>query len=328
MGWLGIIIPEAYGGTESGMVSAGALFEALGTGPLPGPFFSSVILGSLIMLSAGSEEQKKAILPEVVKGNIILALALTEPDYRWEPNKIETRGELKNGTYALNGLKLHVLDAAAATHFIVVARTGKDKDAEKAISLFLVDRQSAGVSVKRLSGFLSGRAFEVKFDNVNVFPSAMLGERDDGWSPLKAAFMKASPVLCAYKVGGCKAVLDMALEYSRGRMQFGQPIGRFQRVQDMMIEMVNQSDGARWTTYEALWKLDTERDAHESIHLAKAVASEAYFEVCTLGHQVLSGVSYSKEHPLSFHTRTSRHLYNYLGDPSYHRQQLLKYVLD
>jgi alkylation response protein AidB-like acyl-CoA dehydrogenase len=125
-------------------------------------------------------------------------------------------------------------------------------------------------------------------------------------------------------VGGCQAVFDLTLEYSRTRVQFGQAIGRFQRVQDIIINMVNHLDAARLTTYEALWKLDTHRPAAESVHLAKAVASEAYWEVCTLAHQVFSGVSYSVEHPISFHTRASRSLYNFLGDPAYHRQQIGK----
>ncbi len=228
---------------------------------------------------------------------------------------------------ALNGTKLHVLDAAAATHFIVAAKTGKAKDPTKAVSLFLVDRDAEGLSIRRLPGFLSGKAFELKFDNVKVSPSDILGRKNAGWPPLEEAIMKATPVLCAYKVGGCKATLEMALDYTRNRVQFSRPIGRFQRVQDMLIEMVNQSDAARWMTYEALWKIDTQREAEESIHLAKAVASEAYFQVVTLGHQIFSGLSYSMEHPLSFHTRTSRPLYNYLGDPAHHRQKLIKYVL-
>lgn len=327
MGWLGIIIPEKYGGMESNMVSAGVLFEALGTGPLPGPHFSSAILGSLIVMEAGSEDQKKAILPELADGKMALCLALTEADYGWNPDVIQATAQEKDGAYILNGLKLHVLDAAAASHLIVAARTGPGND-DKGISAFLVDSKAKGVSIRRLSGFLYGRAFEVKLDSVSVPASDMLGEKDAGWAPLQQAIIKSTPVLCAYKVGGCKAALDMALDYSRGRVQFGRPIGRFQRVQDMMIDMLCHSDGARWTTYEALWKIDTDRDADESIHLAKAVSSEAYFQVVTNGHQIFSGLSYSKEHALSFHTRASRHLYNFLGDPAHHRQKLLKYVLD
>ncbi len=326
MGWLGIIIPEEYGGTGSTLTSAGVLFEALGTGPLPGPYFSSAILGSQIIMEAGNKEQKQRVLPAVANGEQILTLALTEPEYSWEPGAVKTTATSKNGDFVLDGLKLFTLDAQAATHFIVVARTGKGAETAKGISLFLVDSQSDGISVRRVPGFLTGRSFEVKLDSVKVPRSAMLGDKDEGWPALKQAIDKSIPVLCAYKVGGCQAVFDMTLEYSRIRVQFGQPIGRFQRVQDMIIDMVTHADAARWTTYECLWKLDTHKPAEESIHVTKAITSEAYWQVCTLAHQVLSGVSYSKEHAASFHTRASRHLYNFLGEPSYHRQQIAKFL--
>jgi len=326
MGWLGIIIPEQYGGTGNALTSASVLFEALGTGPLPGPYFSSGILGSLIVLEAGSEAQKKSILPAIAEGKQVLALALTEPEYSWEPRGVQTTATSKNGDFVLDGLKLFTIDAQAATHFIVVARTGKGTD-PKGIALFLVDSKSDGVSVRRVPGFLTGRSFEVKLNSVKVPQSAMLGNKDGGWPALQQAIEKSIPVLCAYKVGGCQAVFEMTLEYSRVRVQFGMPIGRFQRVQDMIIEQVDHVDAARWTTYEALWKLDTQRPATESVHLAKAVTSQAYWEVVTLAHRVFSGISYSKEHPVSFHTRASRSLYNFLGEPSYHRQKLGQLIL-
>jgi alkylation response protein AidB-like acyl-CoA dehydrogenase len=324
MGWLGIIIPEQYGGTEGTLTSAGVLFEALGTGPLPGPYFSSGILGSLIMLEAGNEEQKQSILPDVAEGRKILTLALTEPAYSWEPGAVQTSAEPKNGDFVLNGLKLFTMDAQAATHLIVVARTGKGADPAKGISLFLVDKNSEGVSVRRLPGFLSDRTFEVKLDSVKVPRSAMLGDLDEGWPALKRGIDKSIPVLCAYKVGACQILFELSMDYARTRVQFGMPIGRFQRVQDLLIEMIEQSDAARWSTYECLWKLDTQRPAQDSIHLAKVIASEAYWEVCTLALRVFSGISYSREHQVSFHTKASRCLYSYLGEPAYHRQQLSK----
>lgn len=322
MGWLGIIIPEQYGGTGNPLTSAGVLFEALGTGPLPGPYFSSGILGSLLVLEAGNEEQKKSILPDVAEGKKILTLALTEPQYSWEPRGVQTRAESKDGSFILNGIKLFVMDAQAATHLIVAARTRKGTDPAKGISLFLVDRKYEGVSVRRLPGFLADSTFEVKLDSVKLPRSAVLGDIDGGWPALKQSIDKSIPVLCAYKVGGCQALFDMTLEYSRTRIQFGMPIGRFQRVQDMIIEMIDHLDAARWSTYEALWKLDTQRPAAESIHLAKIISSEAYWEVCNLAIRVFSGVGYSVEHPASFHLRASRRLYSYLGEPSFHRQQL------
>jgi alkylation response protein AidB-like acyl-CoA dehydrogenase len=324
MGWLGIITPEEYGGTGYPLTTAGVLFEALGAGPLPGPYFSSGILGSRIILEAGREEQKKEILPQVVDGTMVLTLAMTESEYGWHSGAIKSRAEEKNGDFVLNGLKLFVQDAASATHFIVPLRTGTDSEA---ISLFLVDKKTEGVSTRKLPGYLSGLAFEVKFDSVKLPKSALLGDMDKGWNPLTRAIQTSLPVLCAYKVGACQAVFDMAVDYSRVRVQFSQTIGRFQRVQDLIIEIINQVDAARWTTYEALWKLDTQGLVPESVHLAKAVASEAYFQACNLGHRAISGISYSMEHPLSLHTRTSRSLYNFLGEPAYHKQQLAKILL-
>lgn len=324
MGWLGIVIPEEYGGVGYPMTSAGILFEALGSAPLPGPYFSSGVLGGLVIREAGTEEQKQDLLPQVAEGTMVLTLAMTEPEYGWESDSINIGVEQKNGDFILNGVKLFTHDAQAATHFIVPARTG---DGE-AISLFLVDKETGGVSVRRLPGYLAGRVFEVKLDSVKLPASALIGEKDQGWTPLKAAMDKATPILCAYKVGGCQAVFNLTVEYSRVRVQFSQAIGRFQRVQDLIIEMVNQADAARWTTYEALWKLDAGRPAAESIHLAKAVASESYWEICSLSHRAISGISYSMEHPLSLHTRASRYLYNYLGEPTYHRQQLAGMLID
>jgi alkylation response protein AidB-like acyl-CoA dehydrogenase len=324
MGWLGIIIPEKYGGSESSLTSAGVLFEVLGSGPLPGPYFSTGILGSLIISTAASEEQKESILPAVARGEQIVTMALTESDYGWDPAAVQTTAIRKNGDFVIDGLKLFTLDAGAATHFIVVARTGKGAEPDKGLSLFLVDKDTPGVSVNRVPGFLAGRSFEVKLDSVGVPESDMIGDKDEGWPVLAEAMEKSIPVLCAYKVGGCQSLIEMALEYSRDRVQFGQPIGRFQRVQDHIIDMVHHTEAARWSTYEALWKLDQQIPATESVHLAKVLSSHGYWEVVTLAHQVLSGISYSMEHPASFHTRTSRSLYNFLGEPAYHRQQLAR----
>jgi len=318
LGWAGIIIPEEYGGTANTLTSAGVLLEVLGTGPLPGALFSSGILGSSIIMEAGTEEQKREVLPAVADGTKVLALALTEPEFSWEPEAIQTKAVRSDGGFVINGVKLFAYDAGAATHLIVVA------DIDGGIGLFLVGKETAGLSVERLPGFFSGQTFEIKLDSVKVAESALLGGSSDNWQALESAIARSIPVLCAYKVGGCQALVDMTIQYSRTRVQFGQPIGRFQRVQDMIIEMVNRLDAARWITYECLWKLDTDRPATESVHMAKAVTSAAYWEIATLAHRIFSGVSYSKEHPASFHTRASRNLYHYLGDPAHHRHRLAK----
>ncbi|MFQ5380103.1 MAG: acyl-CoA dehydrogenase family protein [Dehalococcoidia bacterium] len=322
MGWLGIVIPEEYGGSGYPLTSAGVLFETLGTAPLPGPHFSSAVLGALTLLHAGSEEQKQELLPAVASGEEVLALALAEADCSWDADSVATSATASGDGFVLEGTKMFVMDAAAATWLIVVARSERTGDSAAGLSLFLVDRHRAGVEVRRQPGFLAGRAFEAKLDGVRVPAAALLGGLNAGWVPLQRAIMEATPVLCAYKAGGCRAVIDMALEYSRIRVQFGQPIGRFQRVQDMIIDMVTHADAAKWAAYEALWKLDTGRPAAESVRLAKVLASQGYWETVTLGHQVFSGVGYSRESPISFHTRASRSLHHFLGEPAFHRQKL------
>ena len=319
LGWLGILIPLEYGGSDSALTDAAVLYEELGRGPLPGPFFSSGVLGALTVMEAAAEEQKRQILPVVAQGRTVLTLAVTEPDVQWSPMGVALAAERRTGGYALNGVKLFVPDAVAATHLIVAVRTGEGAEQ---ISLLLVDKETPGVSVRNLPGFLGWQA-EVKFENVVVPASALLGGREnEGWAALQRALERAIPVLCAYTVGGCQAVFDMSVAYSQTRMQFGVPIGRFQRVQDHIIKLVNHLDSARWTTNEALWKLDSGHPATASVHMAKAVASEAYLEACNAAHEVHAGIGSAIEYGLVPHTLMSRTLFHYLGDPKWHKRRM------
>lgn len=321
LGWFGILIPEAYGGSGRSLTDAAVLFEELGHGPVFGPHFSSSIFGALTVLHGGTEAQKQAILPQVATGEALLTVAATEPHYGWRPEAVQMQVSQQNGEYVLNGVKLFVHDAQIATHLVCAVRTSEANGSSAGITLLVVPTDTAGVSVRSLSGWM-GQIDEVRFDNARVPASAVLGSEGQGWEALEGAIMQAIPILCAYKVGSCQAVYEMSVEYSRTRVQFGQPIGRFQRVQDHIIGIVNNLDAARWTTYEALWKLDAGRDAVSSVHLAKAVTSEAYLKVCAGGHEVHAGVGVISEYGLTLHTQRSRALYHLLGDARLHRHQL------
>jgi alkylation response protein AidB-like acyl-CoA dehydrogenase len=123
-------------------------------------------------------------------------------------------------------------------------------------------------------------------------------------------------------VGSCKTVFDLSLNYARERTQFGQIIGRFSRVQDHLIHLVNYLDAARWTTYEALAKLDGGADARASCHVAKSVSAESHMHACDYAHEVHAGIGVSREYGLTLHTKLSRSLYHCLGAPSLHRKRL------
>ena len=318
-GWPGILVPTEYGGSESTLTDAAVLFEELGRGPVPGPFFSSGVLGALTILEAGSDAQRKAILPAVARGETVLAVAIMDPSTSWGPQAVTLRPQRVGDGYRLDGIKLFVSDATAATHLIVAARTG---DGSADVSLLLIDTRAPGVRARRLPGFLSWQD-EVRFDGVEVPASALLGGRDSrGWAALERALGRALPVLCSYMVGGCQAVYEMSVKHSQQRVQFGVPIGRFQRVQDHIIRLVNHLDAARWTTAEALWKLDTGRAAIDAVHMAKAVTSESYMEACNAAHEVHAGQGSLMEYCLAAHTQMSRTLFAHLGDPRWHKRRM------
>ena len=225
-----------------------------------------------------------------------------------------TKAERQDGGFLLHGTKLFVQDASDADLLVCTAALD---DGE--VGLFLVDASLPGVSIRPLGGFLTD-SFEVRLEDVKVADTALM---PGGWESLDSAVIKALPLLAAYQVGGCERVFEMTLEYANSRVQFGLPIGRFQRVQDHVIQIVNLKDAARWTTYEALWKLDEKKpDARSSVHVCKAVASEAYYQACNAAHEVHAGVGIMREYGLTLHTRMSRTLYHYLGDPQHHKARL------
>lgn len=321
MGLLGVIIPEEYGGVGESLTTSGIMFEELGRGPFPGPHLVSGILCSSILLAAGSEEQKKAILPPVASGEHVVTLALNETDYGWTPASIKITAAKTSNGLVLNGTKLFVPYGCGASHFICPIRSGDSGPEE--ITLLLVEKNTSDLSIREMSG--PGTWFaEISFKDTEVPETAIIGKAGAGWQAIEAAMQRAIPVFAAYQLGGCRSVLAFTLQYASIRHQFGQAIGKFQRVQDHIIDIVNHLDAAYLTVYQALWQLDSGQDATAGVHVSKAVTSEAYYQSCNLSHLVHGGIGYADDYPLLFHTRMSRLLYDYLGNPGYHRQQLAK----
>jgi alkylation response protein AidB-like acyl-CoA dehydrogenase len=321
-GWLGITIAEAYGGSFGTHLDAAVLFEGLGRGPLPGPYLSSAALGALLVQEIATEDQKRRLLPGVASGATILAPALADPNRSFGRSMVQMVARpAGNGGFLLDGLKPFVHDATAATHFLVAARTSSAGGPGEGVSVFLVEAGAPGVAARNLTGFLGGVG-EVAFSNVEVPPEALLGEEGAAWPGGIRAGLRALPLLCAYQVGSMQKIFELSVVYSQTRRQFGQPIGRFQRVQDHIVFLVNHLDAARWTTYEALWKLDSGRDARASVHLAKAVTAEAHYAACNYAHEVHAGMGIVTQYGLTRHSRASRTLFQYLGDPAFHKRQL------
>ncbi len=322
MGWVDMMIPEEYGGSGSTFTDLGVLYEEMGKVLLPSPHHSTAVLGVLTILEAGTQQQKEQLLSAIARGELIMAMALTEPDYGWGPQSVQMKATKRDGQFVLDGIKVFIPDAHVADKILCVARTSDSDDPAEGITLFLVDKSSPGLSCRSLSGWMGTRLNEVKFESVKVPAENVLGSVDKGWAALSPVLEKAAVVLCAYMVGGSQGVLDHSLEYTRTRVQFGSPIGTLQRVQDHIIDVANGMDAARWTTYEALWKIDSGKPVAIAASLAKAASSEGYHQACDSAHRAHGAIALVKEYGLYMYTKSARTLYHYLGDPAYHRRRL------
>ena len=317
MGWLGMMLPEQFGGAEVSATDCAVVFEELGRGPVPGPLFSSGILAAQMILEACTDEQRKALLPPLCQGESVVIPAITDKAAYWGPEAVESRLSKLAGGYLLNGVKPFVFDAQAATSFLCAARTEEGK-----VVFLVVDAKSPGITITPHIGFLVSVA-EVRFDKVAVSPENLLGSSGANWSTLETELDKSLPILCAYQVGASQEVFDFTCEYTRTRVVFGQPIGRFQRVQDHCVEISIHLDAARWATYETLWRIDSGMPARAAVHEAKAVASDGYFQATNYAHMVWAGPGTDYGHPMMAHSVLAHTLYQYLGTPGHHKRLMI-----
>ena len=170
LGWTGVVFPEQFGGTGGDFMDLSVLLEETGRALLPGPLFSTVVLGGLPVLDAGTEEQKKELINRVCGGQLLMTMALTEPSATYEPWGIETAAAPEGDGFVLNGTKLFVPDAQAADLMVVVARTSTGEDPSRGITLFLVPTDSSGVSIQSLNTIAADHQCEVRLEGVSVGP--------------------------------------------------------------------------------------------------------------------------------------------------------------
>jgi len=319
LGWMGLVLPEEYGGSGGSFLDLVVLLEEMGYNILPGPFFSTVVLGGLSILAAGNEEQKKEFLPKVANGEIIFTLALTEPNAKYDAASVKTKAVARNGEYVINGTKLFILDANVADYLLCVARTKEGVKPEDGITIFLVDAKSPGVKCTLLKTLARDKQCEIIFDNVNVPKDNVLGEVDRGWPVVKSILQKAAVAKCAEMVGGAQASLEMAVSYAKERVQFNRPIGSFQAIQHYCANMVTDVDGSRFVTYRAAWKVSEGIPATMDVAVAKAWTSEAYGRVTLLGHQIFGAIGFTMDHDMHLYYRRAKAGEIMFGDGDFQR---------
>jgi alkylation response protein AidB-like acyl-CoA dehydrogenase len=238
LGLLGIEVEERFGGIGGEFQDLAIVFEAFGRGLVVEPFLATVVLGAGSVGLAGNDEQKAAILPKMVEGQLFMAFAHGEPKSRYTLHHVETKAVRADGGYTLNGAKAVVLGGDCADLFVVSARTGGGTTDKHGISLFLVERGTPGLDVRGFPNVDGTRAAEVTLTNVHVKQSALLGTEGGAFPVIEHTIDRAIAALCAEAVGAMETLNDITLDYLKTRTQFGTPIGGFQVLQHRMVDMM------------------------------------------------------------------------------------------
>jgi alkylation response protein AidB-like acyl-CoA dehydrogenase len=308
-GYTGIIFAEEFGGVGLGIVELILLMEEAGRALLPGPFFSTVVLGGSVLQAVANTDQKRKYLGPICRGEARTTVALLEAAASWDPADVQMTAV--NGK--LKGEKLFVSDAAVADWIIVVARNG----------VFLVDAKAGGIRIVPMHCMdLTGKLYSVQFDNA---PAEKLGET----SGLSKALDVAAVALSAEMVGGMQRTLDITVEYAKTRKQFGKPIGMFQAVQHQCADMYLETESSRSAVYYAAWALAEDApDAATAASIAKIYASDASRTVGNRGIQVHGGMGFTWENDVHLYYRRAKASETALGDATFHRERLARLVID
>ena len=327
-GWLGLVYPEEFGGTGLGFVDLTVLMEEMGRAVMPGPFFSTVLLGGLAILEAGSAAQKKEWLSRIAAGKAKATLAWTEPNARWDAAGVTTTAKASGKGFVLSGVKLFVPDAHLADVLVVVARTREGKSPEDGIGLFLVHKDAKGLEVKLLPTMDQTRKLcEVRLNDVSVGADAVLGDTHGGWAPLARVLERATVALCAEMCGGAQRVLDMTTDYAKIRIAFGKPIGSYQGVKHKAADMLVDVENAKSLTYYAAWAVDENvPEAALAASMAKAYTSDAYRKVSGAGIQLHGGIGFTWEHDLHLYFKRAKNSEFTFGDATYHRERVAQLI--
>ncbi len=320
LGWMGLSLPEEYGGAGMSFLDLAILMEEMGRACLPGPYFSTVVLGGLTILDAGSDEQKQTYLPGIASGESIFTLALTETSAGYNAADVQVKAKADKDGYVISGTKLFVPDANVANYILCVARTGEGDNPEEGVTIFIVDGKSSGIGTTVLKTIANDKLCEVVFDNVKVPAENVLGEPDKGWPVVKRVIERAAALKCCEMVGCIQQALDMTVAYAKERKQYDRPIGSFQVIQHYCADMATEVDGTRLAAYQAAWTVNEGLPYTQEVAIAKAWAGEACQRVMALAHQIHGAIGVTIDHDLQYYTRRAKAAEVTFGDARFYRE--------
>ncbi|HUO12318.1 MAG TPA: acyl-CoA dehydrogenase family protein [Caulobacteraceae bacterium] len=321
MGWVGVIIPEEYGGSNFGYLSLGLVLEETGRTLTASPLLATGLAAASALILGGSDAQKEAWLPKIAAGEAVGTLAVDEGPHH-APAKVALEAKKSGSGYTLNGAKGFVIEGMAADVFVVSARTsGKPGDTD-GITLFLAPADAKGVTRKQLKMADSRGYAAVTFTNVELGADAVLGTEGKGYELLEKVLDRARAGLAAEMLGSALQAFDVTLDYLKTRVQFGQVIGSFQALQHRAAKMFTELELARSCVEAALTAIDNDSpDVPELVSLAKAKVGDTLHLVSNEMVQMHGGIGMTDAHDAGFYLKRARAAEAAYGNQAFHRDR-------
>ena len=321
MGWAGVVIPEAYGGSDFGYLSLGLVLEEMGRTLTASPLIASSLAAASALVLGGTDAQKEAWLPKIATGEAVATLAVDEGP-RHDPLRTALAAVKAGAGYRLTGAKTFVLEGMAADLFVTAARTsGKAGEAE-GITLFLVPADAKGLGRERRALADSRGYAALSFDGVEVSADTVLGEMGKGYPLLEKVLDRARAGLAAEMLGMALQAFDTTLDYLKTRVQFGQTIGSFQALQHRAARMFTELELARSCVEAALSAIDNDAaDTPQAVALAKAVAGDTLHLMSREMVQMHGGIGMTDAHDAGLYMKRARALEATFGSTAWHRDR-------
>ena len=323
LGFTGVLVPEAEGGSGLGHVEAGVVLEEIGRNLTPSPFLTTAV-AAVSALKAGGEAMRQRWVPGIVAGETVAALAIDEAA-KHRPDRTAMKAERAGNGFRLTGKKSFVVNGHVADLLLVAARTAGAPGERDGITLFAVPREAAGLKADAVRLEDSSIAAHLDFDGVTVDADAVVGEVDAGWAPLSALLTAGRAGAAAELLGVGGAAMDMTVAYLKQRKQFGRLIGEFQALQHRAAHLYAEMEVARAATLKAQQLLDEgSPHAEAMVAVAKAKAGSASGLAVREGVQMHGGMGMTDEYDVGLYMKRDRSLNEFFGDINFHAEQLAR----
>jgi isovaleryl-CoA dehydrogenase len=299
LGWLGLTIPEAVGGSGGGMVDACLFMEETSRGLAPINGYATTLIVAGAVQRFGTDAQKREILGGIARGSVE-AIAMTEPEAGSDVGSLQTSAERVNGGYVLNGQKVFCSNAHISDHVLVVCRTTKGESKHDGLTMIFVPTDNPAMEIKPIDTLGGRDTNHLYLSNCEAPEEAVLGQVDQAWTQLMAGLNVERLILAATNLGVGERAFDDALAYVKERRQFGQPIGSFQALQHRLAGIATNLEGARLMTYWVASKVDSEPDRMlpREASMVKLFVTEAAKNAALEGMQMMGGYGYSSEYDM------------------------------